>query len=248
MISLFWGLLLLLLRPPSGLSFCPSNSIQRVRAPSCGKPIHYISRFDQWFEKASQLKCPFFKRRAVDVLDGAAQISNFLYSRHKKLQVIPPGCASEGEKNTGLSLSHLATIVEKDWKTDSDKGYYVTGLPTKSIYRDDCIFDGPDPDMPVRGLKKFTGASKHLFDKKLSFAHLHSVSIDENANCITATWTINAVLNLPWRPKVGPLDGETVYQIDDSGLIGSHTETWNIGMVQAFLETLVPALRTAKNH
>ena len=38
----------------------------------------------------------------------------------------------------------------------SDHKYYVTGKLSAAIYSDDCIFDSPDPDMPVRSLRRFS--------------------------------------------------------------------------------------------
>lgn len=91
----------------------------------------------------------------------------FLVSRHKSLKFLPelqiPGCANihnqannhVQDKTKFLPLHEIATIILNDWGGGMDKtngkGYYITGVLNSTIYRDDCMFDGPDPDMPVRG-------------------------------------------------------------------------------------------------
>jgi hypothetical protein len=61
---------------------------------------------------------------------------------------VPPSLRCDGqscEKDFGLSKELLLDVIRSDWKPESKKGYYVTGRLSPSIYRDDCVFDGPDP-------------------------------------------------------------------------------------------------------
>jgi hypothetical protein len=76
----------------------------------------------------------------------------------------------------------LLDIIENDWRPSTSKGYYLTGKLTQSIYRDDCLFDGPDPDMPVRGLHKYLNAASQLFETKSSTAELLGISIIHASN------------------------------------------------------------------
>lgn len=79
-----------------------------------------------------------------------------------------PGCKAVGRhvlktpdgsilKHRGLPMDVIRDIIIKDWAgkagpgpDNNHKGYYITGKLNSTIYRDDCLFDGPDPDMPVR--------------------------------------------------------------------------------------------------
>jgi hypothetical protein len=191
-----------------------------------------------------------------------------------------PGCKAAGryiqiDQHTGKSVKHrnlpletIKDVIIQDWSTHNDKGYYVTGKLNSTIYRDDCLFDGPDPDMPVKGLRKYLGAASHLFDASKSFATLMDVNIvqmemvshdndfddcyDNNHNdyknkkrtkqAIEVKWRIEGVLMLPWRPKVKPWSGWTRYHLDADNLIEYHQEGWDISVLEAFVGTMFPTL------
>eukprot|EP00537_Pseudo-nitzschia_pungens_P003270 CAMPEP_0172360766 /NCGR_PEP_ID=MMETSP1060-20121228/4740_1 /TAXON_ID=37318 /ORGANISM="Pseudo-nitzschia pungens, Strain cf. cingulata" /LENGTH=543 /DNA_ID=CAMNT_0013082847 /DNA_START=162 /DNA_END=1796 /DNA_ORIENTATION=- len=59
--------------------------------------------------------------------------------------------------------------------TADEKGYYVTGRLSRHIYRDDCEFRSPDPDLPIRGLRKYVGVAPMLFSTKASHSKLLSL-------------------------------------------------------------------------
>ncbi|KAL3918587.1 MAG: hypothetical protein SGILL_004165, partial [Bacillariaceae sp.] len=121
-------------------------------------------------------------------------------------------------KYKGLALDQVYDHILQDWKPDTDgKGYYVTGKLTTPIYRDDCWFLGPDPDMPIHGLRKYVGVAAHLFDYDTSSARLEGLEMvlpcsSENDNAsesrhsdhptIIAKWTMSGILRLPWRPAL----------------------------------------------
>jgi hypothetical protein len=209
-------------------------------------PVSTISiGIDELYGDTSKLKCPFMRRRATDAVDNLASIWKFLLARHKSLPLYEiPGCRpiDTEVKSTNLAIVDVADIIYKDWGRNG-KGYYITGLLTKSIYRDDCFFDGPDPDMPVRGLRKYLSATSQLFDRKKSRADVCGLQVDSSRRCITVSWRIEGILNLPWHPMIKPWSGQTVYHLDDSSLISSHVESWDITVPDAFLSTLFPQLR-----
>lgn len=199
---------------------------------------------DSLYEKSSKLKCPFFRRRTSDIVDGMASIWRFIVARHKSLPLYEaPGCApiDNNSKLMNLPLDDLVGTIIQDWGRNG-KGYYITGLLTKEIYRNDCLFDGPDPDMPVRGLRKYLSSASQLFDKKKSKAEIISVSLDREKREIHVAWRLEGVLNLPWHPAVKPWTGRTTYVLDGDNLVMSHIEKWDIPVVDAFVSTLFPAL------
>ena len=226
------------------------------------------NEIESWYARCSQaIKCPFFKRRTADILDAASNIFQFLVARHKSVLPLsfidqdykyhfPPGCRSSGEqKKEGLSMSEIMSIIEKDWNVNissdihvdedevygKNKGYYITGKLTRSIYRDNCFFDGPDPDMPVIGLRKYLAASSQLFDRKKSTCELKCIKCNEINRVISVQWKLQGVLNLPWHPRLKPYTGSTHYHVDVDGLIAKHVEEWDITMLHAFVCTLLPA-------
>lgn len=216
---------------------------------------------DNLYTQTSSIKCPFFKRRAADTVDSLSMIIQFLYIRHKSLTSLvpfqPPGCRAVGRhvqlaedgsvyKTRGLTIKEISSVIEKDWTTPENvsamsmKGYYITGKLNSAIYRDDCMFDGPDPDMPVRGLRKYLDAASKLFDSRKSYAELLSLDYDETARCVDVTWRLSGILMLPWHPSVKPWTGKTRYHIDDEGLVYMHTEEWDISVLEAFVCTVLP--------
>lgn len=209
-----------------------------------------VTHMDVWYNRSLSIKCPFMKRRTADLLDALDMMMRFLVIRHKSLDLIgpPPGCRSikvSQAKLLGTKLEERMEIIRHDWRPDSGKGYYITGRLNATIYRDDCFFDGPDPDMPVRGLRKYINAASNLFDHATSTADLLFLGkeFDSKGNLlIVAHWRLQGVLHLPWHPKLPQWTGRTRYHFDEHGLIYHHEEEWDISVAQAFLETLIPEL------
>lgn len=218
-----------------------------------------LSPFENWaviglkakYEAALSIKCPFFRRRASDLLDGLDMIFRFTIARHKSLPALSTRTAEQDrsvtmKKCTQLTMEEIYAIVLRDWSVSNHKGYYVTGRMTTALYRDDCFFDGPDPDMPVRGLNKYVQAASQLFDNRQTTARLLALDILDDQR-LQARWEINGVLRLPWKPVIPPLSGSTIYHVDtDDRLICRHEETWDQGVFQVFAETLFPKWRTMK--
>ena len=121
-------------------------------------------------------------------------------------------------KSVNLALEEIREIIRQDWREDSNKGYYITGRLNTTIYRDDCFFNGPDPDMPVRGLRKYLNAASQLFDHASSTAELLSLDIADDYT-IVARWRLQGVLHLPWHPELPTWTGSTTYHVDEEGLI-----------------------------
>ena len=189
----------------------------------------------------------------TDFLDGADMVMRFLIIRHKSLPLIgpPPGCRSTiatSTKHKHLELDELMEIIRHDWKPNNQhKGYYITGRLNTTIYRNDCWFDGPDPDMPVRGVRKYLNAASQLFDTATSSAELLSLQIGDESydtiatkSTIVAHWKLQGVLHLPWHPALPVWTGRTTYHLDEEHMIYRHEEHWDISVVQAFTQTLWP--------
>jgi len=158
--------------------------------------------------------------------------------RHKT--ILPPGLlsgsvASANSKITGLPIGTIKNYVESDF---NDGRYYITGDLTEEIYADNCVFDGPDPDMPVVGLRKFLASARGLFDEGRSSVILKDVQVVEGT--VRAKWSGKFVLRLPWRPEIREINGITNYELDEDGLICRHTEMWeDITVWEAFWGAVV---------
>jgi hypothetical protein len=215
-----------------------------------------LVRMDRWYTKSQTLKCPFMRRRLGDVLDTTEVLMKHTVIRPACWPLLGPPQAWRPagrskkmiEKYKGLSLEQIKTLLEGDWKTHNHKGYYVTGKLTAAIYRNDCQFTGPDPDMPIRGIRKYMGVAAHLFDQKDSGAELLSLEeiiqhpSSSSGRALLAHWQMHGILRLPWKPHLPVFQGTTTYFLDEEGLIEHHAETWNISAVRAFCQTLWPEM------
>lgn len=227
-----------------------------------------FDKLNDLYASTSSIRCPFFRRRFSDIIDALAMIGRFLIIRHKSLidpasldlsllpQIpgcLPPmqangGCTSgrqhkEIAKLTNLPVEQVAALVGLDWdgkKKGARKGYYITGKLNTLLYENDCLFDGPDPDMPVRGLRKYLSAASHLFDHNQSYAEILDLTYDVEKRTVTARWKLGGVLMLPWRPKVKDWTGSTTYHMNERGLIYLHQECWDISVAEAFISTAFP--------
>jgi len=244
-----------------------SQSIARMamlQDPASTSPLspfeaRCVGLMEEWYRRALAMKCPFMRRRASDLLDAADMIMRFLVIRHKSLDLLgpPPGWRCQGQtcfKVKHLPTSEIVDVIRRDWRQDTNRGYYITGRLNTTIYRDDCYFDGPDPDMPVKGLRKYLNAASQLFDQGKSRSELLCLDVipapssgDVDANngygeLIVARWRMNGILRLPWKPELPTWTGTTTYHRDADGLIYRHVETWDMTVSQAFLRTFWPSV------
>ncbi|GMH57766.1 hypothetical protein TL16_g02462 [Triparma laevis f. inornata] len=214
-------LLVLLLLPPSN-TFTPSPKPTPPRSLASTSPSPDIQKtLSNLYTTSLNIKCPFFRRRAHDLLDSTTLTLKFLASRHRSIfpdfvYLVAPGSeASSIPKVKNLSILEIKSLIEHDWS----QNYYVTGLLSTQIYRDDTLFTSPDPDMPVRGLRKYISASRNLFTPTSTCTLL---KIEIKGDNIEVDWRLEGVLRVPWRPKVWGYEGRTVYRRDEEGLIFEH--------------------------
>jgi hypothetical protein len=203
---------------------------------------------EQWLRRVQQrargVKCPFWRRRFGDVIDGALTIARFVAARHKSwdipvdiAQLTATGAASSRPKRRGLSMAELQAILHDDLV---ERQYYVTGRLSSCVYADRCLFDGPDPDMPVRDVQRYSDALRGLFDP--SSSRIELIELRQHGDrSFVADWRLEGALQLPWHPAIKPFTGSTLYELDEEGLICSHTETWSISALDAFVSVLFPS-------
>jgi Uncharacterized conserved protein (DUF2358) len=230
---------------------------------------HILQWQDDWYDQALHIHCPFFRRRATDAVEVLHEIVRVVLDPQEEWLGPNPSLVCRGKsctKQFGASVDDVMAAIRSDWRgggtavvvggddnndnVDSSaakqvKGYYVTGKLSTDVYRDDCFFDGPDPDMPVKGLRKYMNAATQLFDQKQSWSKLLSLEKkqDDDNNVIVAHWQFSGVLRLPWKPLLPLVQGSTTYHIDPaSGLVDRHVETWDMSATEAFLRTFFPAI------
>jgi len=190
--------------------------------------------------RGRQIPCPFFRKRAGDAIETIVSVATFIAARHKSLglpeDLLP--ARPMGTKTCNLPLELVMQGVHRDLVEGQ---YYVSGRLSQQFYDDACFFDGPDPDMPVRSLGRYQDALRGLFDPTKSTLELARMEVVD-ANAFVAHWRLSGHLKLPWRPAIKPYAGCTLYETSpESGLIVSHTETWSISALEAFVSTAFPS-------
>ena len=218
--------------------------------PSTSGLVAVQRTLGEWMERSQSLPCPFFRKRTGDAVTSLIAVCEFVGARHKSIldrQWLPGSEASlfeplalpvqpMGEKTRGLSIDAVMDVVRSDFESGQ---YYVSGQLSQAVYEDACFFDGPDPDMPVRSLGRYSDALKGLFDPELSSIELVDMSPDGERSFV-AHWRLSGALKLPWRPQIKPYAGATRYELNEAGLIASHTETWSIPVFDAFTSMVFP--------
>ncbi|KAJ1630710.1 hypothetical protein T492DRAFT_1001313 [Pavlovales sp. CCMP2436] len=194
------------------------------------------------YERAQLVPCPFFRRRFTDTVESGQQMAQWVRARHKSLPIdlLHGPLLAVDSKLGHLALGEIAAILYADF----ERAAYINGRLTRAVYDDECFFDGPDPDMPVRGVRKYCLAVGGLFDVPRSECRLLGAPVvDELAGTISCHWRLAGKLRLPWHPAFKPYLGYTTYRVDaQSGLIAEQIEAWSIHPFFAFLSVLLPDL------
>ena len=221
------------------LSHHPRHSICKSALPPLPSLSQVQTKLTDLQTRTQSIKCPFWRRRFTDALDSLNQVFIWALNRHKSLPIPRSYAASVIPKTPNLPLESRLQILQNDFE---QRQYYVTGRLSQQLYRDDCLFDGPDPDVPVRGLLKYVSAAAGLFDKRTSKVDLIDIRVEnaQHGHVIVAHWRLQGNLNLPWRPAIKPYTGTTTYSFDENALIKSHVETWSVTAFDAFVSVMFP--------
>lgn len=140
-------------------------------------------------------------------------------------------------KRTGLSASEVAAVLARDL---SERKYILTGQMSTQVFSDECRF--VDPNNAVTGLAKYRQALSLLFDPQQSELSRVTVAVAQGrgGRVIEADYVASGVLKLPWRPRISAWAGHIEYALDDSGLIVSQVDVWNITRLDALRQTFTP--------
>eukprot|EP00535_Pseudo-nitzschia_heimii_P006222 CAMPEP_0197187116 /NCGR_PEP_ID=MMETSP1423-20130617/15268_1 /TAXON_ID=476441 /ORGANISM="Pseudo-nitzschia heimii, Strain UNC1101" /LENGTH=395 /DNA_ID=CAMNT_0042638609 /DNA_START=111 /DNA_END=1298 /DNA_ORIENTATION=- len=254
-----------------------SDHIDRVE-------LWYFDKLEECYSYVERhVKCPFFRRRFGDVLDDIEGLIRFFlirpYFKDSSSRLGPPISSRSlpgwGQKTKHLPVDKILDVLRKDWRAKekdnshhrsdlqlpclvNEKGYYVTGRMSTYVYRDDCEFLSPDPDLPLQGLRKYIGVTTNLFDYKTSHSKLKSLEQINRRDAynkegedldivLKAEWRISLTMKLPWKPQLSEFSGSTLYFLDEDNLIYRHQETWDISVLDAFLGMITIAEIHNKN-
>jgi hypothetical protein len=89
-----------------------------------------------------------------------------------------------------------------------------------------------------------TGASHASLSPPPTQAELITVTADEGARAIIATWRLEGAVNLPFKPKIPPYVVTTTLGVDDAGLICSQVGRLRPSLASACSCAAAPRLET----
>ena len=177
------------------------------------------------------------RRHALVALVAAAVAPSGPEQRASALPLAPLGEVKRvgGDKRTDLTAEKVRDQLERDLR---DGQYFVTGNLTREIFADDCRFTDPTND--VVGLSRYLTALGLLFDPATSSVDLYDIKVT-SPDTVEADWQLQGYLRFPWKPRVEPYSGHTVYSLDpETKLVRSQFQTWNISGAKAIAESFTP--------
>ena len=177
------------------------------------------------------------RRRHALVALVAATVAPSSPERASALPLAPLGEVKRvgGDKRTDLTAEKVRDQLERDLR---DGQYFVTGNLTREIFADDCRFTDPTND--VVGLSRYLTALGLLFDPATSSVDLYDIKVT-SPDTVEADWQLQGYLRFPWKPRVEPYSGHTVYSLDpETKLVRSQFQTWNISGAKAIAESFTP--------
>eukprot|EP00210_Caulerpa_lentillifera_P006956 g6651.t1 len=181
-------------------------------------------------------RCPAKQRNDdVEYKDPITRFLDTVLSRNSS----PPIINSEfsGEKLTGLSLQDLQEkLVEEITETN----WFVTGNVDYRLFSDS--FNFRDPLVNVNSIKEYASGVSRLFTEG---TQMDIVSVEGTGDReIKMKWRLEAVLNLPFRPKVKAYYVTTYFRTNDEGLICEQEEFFSIPEWELVASIFFPNLGT----
>jgi hypothetical protein len=95
-----------------------------------------------------------------------------------------------------------------------------------ALFSDAFVFK--DDSVATSGIRSYGLGVRKLFDQSNARAELITVTIDEAARAIVATWRLEGGVNLPLRPRIPPFVVTTTLGVDEKGLIASQLDEFAV--------------------
>ena len=121
-------------------------------------------------------------------------------------------------EQTSLSVEQVIERLQEDYQRFPEDQSY-------DLYASEVYFK--DPMNEFRGVgqyRRMIGFIQSWF-RQIEM-ELHDIS-KKDAAAIETRWTLHLTVPLPWQPRLS-IPGKSELQIDQSGLIVSHVDYWNL--------------------
>eukprot|EP00466_Bigelowiella_natans_P010951 jgi/Bigna1/90844/estExt_fgenesh1_pg.C_810014 len=123
------------------------------------------ARFDEtWikmFKNKDRIRCPFWRRRAVDTLETVLAVARFILARHKRLDVQP--VRTSGSKTYGLAIADIKGILEEDFKERLEGTLMLPWRPKFKAYTGCTLYTLDDRGLVARHEEKWSISALDAF-------------------------------------------------------------------------------------
>jgi len=142
-----------------------------------------------------------------------------------------------GEKLTGISLEQLK---EKIVDGVTSTNWFITGRVDYRLFSSNFKFK--DPSVKVSGIEEYAAGVFRLFNPE-STMDIVSTKITGDRE-IEMVWRLEAVLNLPFSPKIKAYYVTTYFRTDDEGLVCEQEEFFSIPEWELIVSIFFPNVGT----
>ncbi|CAL5221288.1 g3454 [Coccomyxa viridis] len=133
----------------------------------------------------------------------------------------PRAGKAKNQPQAGISRQDAIAAIRKDY----DSNYFVSGQGDMVAYADDCLF--ADPFAGFNGVERFKKNVSNL-GGLMEDIKLDITGWEEKETELETKWRFNALLSLPWRPRLAASGGTTHVFDQETGLVVKHIESWNV--------------------
>lgn len=184
----------------------------------------------------STFRCKAKKpEQEVKYKDPVTRFLDSVLNRNANPLVVDPRFT--GEKLTGISLEDLQDrLVEGVSQTN----WFVTGNVDFRLFSSDFKFR--DPSVSVGSIEEYAAGVARLFEEE---SEMDVVSVERTGDReIKMVWRLEAILKLPFRPKVKAYYVTTYFRTNDDGLICEQEEFFSIPEWELIASIFFPNLGT----
>lgn len=171
----------------------------------------------------------------VEYKDPVTRFLDSVLNRNATPLVVDPRFS--GEKLIGLSLEDLQDrLVEGVSQTN----WFVTGNVDFRLFSSDFKFR--DPSVSVGSIEEYASGVSRLFEEG---TEMDIVSVERTGDReIKMVWRLEAILKLPFQPKVKAYYVTTYFRTNDDGLICEQEEFFSIPERELIVSIFFPNLGT----
>lgn len=170
---------------------------------------------------------------------GAEQLGNLRAAFGQQQQ--PAAAAASVPQRERLSREEAVASIREDY----DRDYFISGRGEMAAYADNCQF--ADEFASFSGTPRFKRNVANL-GGMLKDVQLDVTGWEEGPDSLQTRWRFNAILDLPWRPRLAAAGGTKHVFSPETGRVVQHIETWDVEPWAVLRSLLKPSSKVANSQ